>query len=199
MFFCFIRNLAGCGYSYFNCWMTYTFLMTKLKYVFSRISVAVGFNKYQSSPFVSVSHYGHQLWSGHRRQNLHDLTVFHPLFLCYSPAPPQPVPGAAFGLWVPQPSLHMCTPAGTLKGQGPDQLCLVCFCQLQPICYVELCVEVMHWIPFANAFCMPSAPKTLAASAHTLNTLCLFSMVVESEWTSKYVEQFSLWYWSQLS
>lgn len=45
-------------------------------------------------------------------------------------------------------------------------------------------------------FACLSAPKTLAASAHTLNTLCLFSVVVESEWTSKYVEQFSLWYWS---
>lgn len=98
--FCSIGNLAGCEYSYFNCWMTYMFLMTKLKYVFSRISVADGFNKYQT--FVSVSHYGHQLWSGHRRQHLHDLIVFHPLFFPYSPAPPQPVPGAAFGF------SHLC-------------------------------------------------------------------------------------------
>lgn len=61
-------------------------------------------------------------------------------------------------------------------------LCPASFC-------AELCVEVKQQTPFANVFCMPSAPTSLAASAHALNTLCLFPMVVESEWTSKYVEQ----------
>lgn len=41
----------------------------------------------KSSPVVSVSHNGHQLWSGRRRQHPHDPSIYHSLFLLYSPAP----------------------------------------------------------------------------------------------------------------
>lgn len=109
---------------------------------FSRISVAGGFNEYQSSPVVSVSHQGHQLQSGcRRRQHLHDL--FHPLFLPYSPAPPPSCSFCCFGLLsAPAISPDMYTSVGKLKGQGPDQLCLLSSCQLLPICCVELCVKL---------------------------------------------------------
>lgn len=145
---CPVQNLADRGYPYFNCWMTHMFLMTELEYVLSCISVANGFNKYQSSPVVSVRHSGHQLWSGHRRQHPHDPRVFHSLFLPYSPAPSQPVPAAAFGFLevsgsrrgflVAQPSLHTCTlQLGSSKGKGQTS-CLLSFCQPLPICRVEL-------------------------------------------------------------
>lgn len=172
--------------------MTYMFLMTQLEYVFSRVSVANGFNDQQSSPVVSVSHSGHQLWSGPRRQHPHDPSIYHSRFLpplfCLAPSCSCCCFQLLRGEWLkkrllsaPAFSLYAYTPAGKLEGQGPRPPVSSLFSQLLPICRVELCVELMHQTLFANAFCMSSAPQSLAASAHTLNTLCLFSMVVESE------------------
>lgn len=76
MFFCSIQNL---GYSYFNCWATYMFLVAKLKYVFSYISVADSFNEFQCS-VASLSHYKWQLVVA--MEDSISVTCFSP---CFSP------------------------------------------------------------------------------------------------------------------